>query len=259
MLEYAVVNALAYNPERKRVIYDLFCGESTITFDETLYLLKDFSLPYFEKMYTELQSADKRKKIHKYYRLFSAKFKYEDGDKENAAKESRNLLKDISSAGQMGSESENAVSKDYEKLFLARLFELLAKSDDEKSNNDYYKAQYFEEFSQLVPFSGVKVKMKLAISGLEDEIIKKVINDLKNCNIEFVNSSDINTAEALIQFDKKGEFYQAIINVNSGSGKTIVTNGQIIFKSSDKIGQEIALRLFGKGGAVKYEALNSLP
>ena len=258
MLEYAVVNALAYNPERKRVIYDLFCGESTITFDETIYLLKDFSLPYFEKMYNGFQHTNKRKKILKYYRLFTAKFKLEEGDKEEAARDCKILLDDVSAAVG-GAEKENAVSKDYEKLFLARVYELLSKANEgEGIDNEIYRAEYFENFPQLVPFSGVRIKMRLSTSGVDDEIIKKVLSDLKDCNIEFTNISNINTPEALIQFDKKGEFYRATINVNGGSGKSIVTNGQIIFKTNEGIGKELALRLFGKGGTVKYEALKPL-
>jgi hypothetical protein len=254
MLEYAVVNALAYNPERKRVIYDLFNGESTITFDETAYLLKDFSLPYFEKMYQELQTSDKRKKIHKYYRLLSAKFKYEDGDEEGAAKDCQKLLEDVFAPAPEGSNNENTVSKNYEKLFLARAYELLAKCGENQGlNSDSQKAQYFEEFPQLIPFSGINMKLKLTSSGVDDELIKKVMSDMSGCNIDITTESNINTPEAFIQFDKKGEFYQAIINVTSGSGKSVVTNGQIVFKTADGIGKELALRLFGKGGAIKYE------
>ncbi len=142
---------------------------------------------------------------------------------------------------------------------MARVYELLSKANEgEGIDNEIYRAEYFENFPQLVPFSGVRIKMRLSTSGVDDEIIKKVLSDLKDCNIEFTNISNINTPEALIQFDKKGEFYRATINVNGGSGKSIVTNGQIIFKTNEGIGKELALRLFGKGGTVKYEALKPL-
>ncbi len=258
ILEYAVVNALAYNPERKRVVYDLFCGESTVTFDETIYLLKDFSLPYFEKMYDKLKETDKRKKIHKYYRLFSAKFKYEDGEQEASAKDCETLLDDINTAGQVGVEDENAVKKNYEKLYMARLYEVLAKSyDGIGRDNGIAMANYYDEFPQLIPFSGVKMKMKLTTIGLEDENITKVKEDLTSCNIDLTTESNINIPEATIEFEKKGEFYRANINVTTGSGIIVVANGQLVFKSTEGIGKELALRLFGKGGAVKYEAVKN--
>jgi hypothetical protein len=34
--EYITVNELNYNPERNRLLYDLFCAEATTSFDEAM-------------------------------------------------------------------------------------------------------------------------------------------------------------------------------------------------------------------------------
>jgi hypothetical protein len=41
--------------------------------------------------------------------------------------------------------------------------------------------------------------------------------------------------------------------VNSGSNKAVVRNENFIFKPTDGVGKEVALRLFGKGGAMVWE------
>ncbi len=62
MLEYVVVNQLAYDPDRTRLVYDLFCAESTTSFDEAWYLMKSFSAPYFRDKYEAYQRTDNRPK-----------------------------------------------------------------------------------------------------------------------------------------------------------------------------------------------------
>jgi len=81
-----------------------------------------------------------------------------------------------------------------------------------------------------------------------------VIEDLKDCNIEWVEEGS-NVPEASISFVKKGKNYQVLFNVLSGSGKTIVSGGEMIFKDAEKTGKELALRLFAKGGGLEFEAV----
>jgi tetratricopeptide (TPR) repeat protein len=65
MAEYVVVNELANNPERTRLVYDLFCAEATSSFDEAWYLLKDFSPSFFKKKYETYQRTDQRPNIQR--------------------------------------------------------------------------------------------------------------------------------------------------------------------------------------------------
>lgn len=251
MLEYAVVNGLSHNPERDRLIYNLFCGESTVIFDESIFLLKDFSPGFFIKKYEEYQQNDKRKRLYKYFKYCVAKFTYEDGDEEIAAHKCESILEESDNAivGYQG--QENKIDKNFEKLFLARLYEIMATSYDNSSERDNYAGLFYDEFPQLVPFSGLKPKMNVSFSGLNDAVVQEVINDIKDCNIEFTN--DFGVPKADVYFSKKDKYYEALITVSNSKGEEIVSNRQLLFKNAGDMGKEIALCLFGKGGAVKYE------
>ena len=255
---YVVVNQLANNPERKRIVYDLFCNESTITFDETMGLLKNFSYSYFQNKYVNYQLTDKRKKIQRYFKLFCSELKYEHGDEQASAAEASQLLQQTS--GPAPNDTLNDVLADTatEKLFYARLYELLAKThegDDEKTKYKMYSSKFFETYPQLVPFSGLKLPMHLTVTGEMDEMVTKVIKDLKGANIEWVNEAQ-GEITSTIQFTKKGKQYEAIVNVKTASGTTVVNNEQLVFKNEKGVGQELAQRLFGKGGVVEFEETN---
>ncbi len=242
MAEYVVVNQLMNNPERNRLVYDLFCAESTTTFDEAWYLMKDFSPKYFMKKYEDYQKIDRRSNIQRYFKLFAAKFKWQNGDETDARKDLENIDHSIFA------DTAN------EKLFIARLFEELAKvyEGNDKRRFELYSNAVLEYYPQLIPFSGIACSVNLSVSGADDAVTKKVINDLKDCNINF--NSDNYIASANIVFNKKGNAYEALITVRSISGKIITNHERIIFKKADGVGGEIALRLFNKGGAVVYES-----
>lgn len=241
MAEYVVVNQLANNPERNRLVYDLFCAESTTTFDEAWYMMKDFSPKYFMKKYQDYQTADKRQNIQRYFKLFAAKFEWENGDKKTAAKDFENIDRSVFA------DTAN------EKLFIARLYEALSKANegDDKRKFDLYSHALFDYYPQLIPFAGITPSINLSISGADDAITKQVVNDLKDCNISFNGSNSI--ANANVSFIKKETAYEALITVRSTSGKIIVNKEPLIFKKADGVGGEIALRLFNKGGAVVFE------
>lgn len=250
MAEYVVINQLIFMPpqERARTVYDLFCGESTTTFDEAWYLLKDFSASYFTKKYQAYQQTDKRSNIQRYFKLFEAQFKMQAGKD----KEARQELEDI--------DGSVIVDTTNEKLFIARLYEALAKSYNE-AGDDAKTAQYrnmlYAEYPQLVPFSGLQMAMKLNTSGEDDAVTKQVVNDLKDCNIKWKDAGPTNPS-AFITFNKRGDKYEALITVALPSGKAIVNNERLIFKKADGVGGEIALRLFGKGGALVYDPVPAI-
>jgi hypothetical protein len=241
MAEYVVVNQLASNRERNRLVYDLFCAESTTSFDEAWYLMKDFSPKHFMKKYQTYQTTDSRSNIQRYFKLFSAKFEWENGNETNATKDLESL------------DRSAFVDTAHEKLFIARLCEALAKANEGNNTGKFerYSSYLLEYYPQLIPFSGITCSMDLSVSGADDAVTKQAINDLKDCNINF--NKDNSIAHANIVFNKKGSAYEAVINVYSNYGKIIANNERLIFKKADGVGGEIALRLFGKGGALVYE------
>jgi hypothetical protein len=45
-----------------------------------------------------------------------------------------------------------------------------------------------------------------------------------------------------------------MISVWDSNNKPVVSNGELLFKKEDGVGKELALRLFRKGGAIKFES-----
>ncbi|MDB5192328.1 MAG: hypothetical protein JWQ96_1891 [Segetibacter sp.] len=244
LLQYVLINQMASNPERERVVYDLFCGEGTTTFDEAWYLIRDFSPSYFIKKYETYQKEDPRKSLLPYFKLFTHQMQWVDGDEGEALQGYEQLVKEV------------RVDNANEKLFLGRLYEGLAKGYDEDGNKDntgFYTNALYEDYPQLVPYSGLKMKIKLTTSGVDDAVTKDVVEEVKDCNIKWVTEADGNTAIATINFIKKGDKYEATVNVKGGSNKLMVADQKMIFKNSKGAGKELALRLFAKGGAMVYE------
>src|SRR5438105_14927768 len=66
--------------------------------------------------------------------------------------------------------------------------------------------------------------------------------------INWVDDADGNTAIANISFAKKGDQYEATVNVNSGSGVAMVANEKMIFKRSEerRVGKECRTRWLRK-------------
>jgi hypothetical protein len=242
LLQYVLVNQMINNPERDRLVYDLFCNESTTTYDEAWYLLKSLSLPYLMKKYEEYPKKDPRLNIYKYFKLFDAKLEWEDDNEKTALKKFELLLK------------ETAPDTVSEKLFIARVFEGLAKCYDDNGDDDRYAITtnaLLEEYPQLIPFSNLTLRMKLNYSGVEDKVTEEAIDELKDCDIRWKNESNLPVAN--ISFVRKNNRYEALVNVVSAKGKVIVNNQRLVFKATDEgVGKELALRIFGKGGSMEF-------
>lgn len=244
MLEYVLVNQLSSNLERDRLIYDLFCSESTVTFDESWFLIKEFSKKYFVNKYDKYINTDKREKINRYFELFKLKLLQEDNDEKEANNLATQLIYKTLTASNNSNPNEIADSE-YEKLFIYRLLESCAQTSDNKEN---FTQKCYEAYPELLPFSGLITKFELTITGTNDVVIEKVKEDLLNCNIEVTKG--INLPQANINFEQKGNTYLATLTVKNFNSDT-ETKSTLVFNNSKNIGVELALRLFGKGGATK--------
>lgn len=251
MLEYALVNALVHNPERVRLVYDLFCAEATVSFDESTYLLKDFCLPYFKKRYAHYADNDQRLRINKYFKLLVARFTLEDGDEDEAKKEAETLLQETVVNN---NNDEGLTDMNYEHLFVFRLLEVIGKAENDDEKKNAIAVKCFETYPQLLPFSELKTQMIIDFNGLEnDAVIKDIKDDLSDCNIEQVTQGTV--PKAMISVEKRGTYYRMVINVTNHEGNLVVENNELLFKTSEGVGHELALRLFNKGGAVKFESV----
>lgn len=246
MHQYVMATKLATNPERERIVYELFCAEGTTTFDEAWYLLKDFSIGFFIKKMETYLEKDPRKNIKRYFNLFKTQLDWKDGSEKKAREEYENLL------------NNTLLDTAHEKLFLARMYEGLAKSYNyfnADKKRDIYTNLLYEHFPQLIPYSGLPVKLKLNVTGYEDDVTKAAIKELKNCDIKFVDAADENTITATVTFQKKGIRYE--VNTIAKSANNIEVTRQKIklfyFTKSEGTGSEIAKRIFGSSGALEVQ------
>ena len=247
LLRFAIVNEFANNPERQNVIYTLFSSENVIGFDEIWNMLKDISPEYFTKFYKQKMETEKRENIQRYMQFFYGNFLFKAG--ENG--EGKNIFENIL--------YNTRLDTAHEKLFLGRIAESLARQYDKDGEKEKYNAMvayYFSEYPQLIPYSGIKIKMKLNSTGVSDEITKKVINEMDDCNVNWVNDGSY-TAIANIIFEKKKEKYLINYSVQNSAGNIIVPNQKIIFKNPKGLGKELAIRLFGVNGPLEYEVINN--
>ena len=83
--------------------------------------------------------------------LFYGEFSYEEGSYEESKQIFENIL------------NTALIDTAHEKLFIARLYESLARSysyDDEKDKYESMKYNFLKEYPQLIPFSGFSVSFK---------------------------------------------------------------------------------------------------
>ena len=234
MQQYLIINQFAQNPERDRVVYKLFSTESTVSWDEVWYLIKDFSSAFFVKRFQKELKENKRKPINKYFKLFLARLKTKQGNYQEA----KTLLNDII--------QDPTIDEEYEKLFIARCFQALAECAEKEKDiiaKDKWIYQMFKTYPQLVPFSGLKANLKLSIGG-NDAAVMKVF---KNCNFNFEKlKGDVPTARII--FLKKAGKQMIRYSLVDMKGRSIIPEQSFIYKSAEKAGIELAYRLCGVGG-----------
>ncbi len=233
--EFVIINQFSQNPERDQVIYKLFSTESTVSWDEIWYLIHNLGTKFFIRRFQEEAAKDPRKAIQKYFRLFVARLKIEQGDYKEGTAILTEVLRDPS------------LDLTYEKLFIARAFQGLAEAADGRDNDAEKKEwlyRMYETYPQLVPYCSMRMTMNLQVSGAPDQ---EAVDRLKDCNINWDGGS--NAPRAIISFSKKGDIKLAEYAVINGNGDYIVPKQSFSYKSSPGGGVALAYRLFGIGGA----------
>lgn len=231
--QFLIINQLAQNPERERVVYKLFSTESTVCWDEIWYLIKDFSTKFFINKFEKELKNDERKHIQKYFQLFIAKLKME----QDKYKEARVLLDEIL--------LDPNIDMEYEQLFLARVYEaqaICAKEgkDDQAYNSWMYRM--YNAYPQLIPYTGLRMNINLNVTGTDEELTER----LKNFNINWGAASTI-TPRAFIAIAPAGEKKKVTYSVVAADGRTIVPQQSIIYDDAEKTGKELAYKLFKIG------------
>lgn len=233
--QFLIINQFAQNPERDRVIYKLFSTESTVSWDEVWYLIRDFSTRFFLERFRKEAQTDERKYINKYFKLFIAKLEMKQGNYKEAKTILNAIMRDPNTDGE------------YEKLFIARVYQAQAECAKElKDNKDYERWVYlmYQLYPQLIPDAGLVMNMNLHASGSADKI---VVDRLKDCNIGWTGAGS-NTAEAYVIFSGSGNKKRIEYYVLDQGGNYIVQKQGFNYKKPEEAGVELAYRLFNIGG-----------
>jgi hypothetical protein len=234
--QFLIINQFAQNPERDRVIYKLFSTESTVTWDEVWYLIRDFSTQFFLDRFRHEAQTDNRRYIHKYFELFVARLEMKQGKYADAGIILDGLLR------------EQNTDVQYEKLFVARLYQ--AEAECAKERNDYeayndWVYRMYLTFPQLLPYTGLQGNVSLHIIGQADT---RVVERLKACNINWVTNSSIPAPQAYISFTRNGNKKDIQYYVIDKTGERIVEKQSFAYQKPEDAGTSLAYRLFNIGG-----------
>lgn len=233
LLQYLIVNQFALNPERNLVVYRLFSTESTVSWDEIWYLMRDFSTNYFKEKFEAAIREDKRPLIKKYYQLFEARLDMKQGHYQKAVNTLNNLLRDPT------------IDPEFEQLFLARVYEALANCAAALKDHQAYDQamyQFYSSFPQLVPFSDQRPNVRLLVQGSSD---KGVISSLKKCNINWVGEGSRVPAPLItINFSVAGGKKMLDCRVTDADGKLIIQQENFTYTDAEETGKALAYLIF---------------
>jgi len=234
--QFLIINQLAQNPERERVIYKLFSTENVVSWDEIWFLISDFSTRYFLNRFRKEAATDKRQYIHKYFEYFVAKLLMEQGKYKQAQPMLKALLRDPDT------------DAEYEKLFTARIYQALAECADELEQpkaRDKWMYDLCVLYPQLVPYTGLKANMVLHTGPDAD---KAVIERLRDCNINWVAANSTVALHAYVSFSGSGKKKNITYHVTDQAGNYIVQPQSFAWQKAEETGKELAYRLFNIGG-----------
>ncbi|MBS1781947.1 MAG: hypothetical protein JSS78_02665 [Bacteroidetes bacterium] len=228
--QFLIINQFAQNPERDRVVYKLFSTESTVSWDEIWFLIRDFTTDFFlERFQHELQN-DERKAILKYFRYFLARLNLQKGNISLAEKQLNEVLKDASA------------NSEYEQLLIARTLQAQAEIALQKKDSKGYQNrmnQLYAYYPQLIPFTSLTMPMQLQISGSAPE---GFLNRLNQCNINFANHSS--SPKAHLQFYTLSQKVLVQFWVEDSLGRKRVLQQSMMIKTPEDA-VKLAYRLFG--------------
>ncbi|MDR2383761.1 MAG: hypothetical protein LBD76_07775 [Prevotellaceae bacterium] len=235
VMQMLIFNQLSANPERNDVYYRLFASEATISFDEIFYMIKDYGRSYFIKEFGKQAENDERDIIRKYFKLFQGKLYIEKGSTRQALK----TLEEIYN-------QDLIENNEYEKLYLARLYEALALANDAsgtKNNFEKFRNKFYQTYPQLVPYSPLKMKFRIETQTNNVESAKQILSDLNTFNIDFVKNGD-NLPVLKLNFGSTDNKTVLEYSVESDWGTTIVKPSSIVYTDTKDVAKKLAYAIF---------------
>ncbi|HRI79135.1 MAG TPA: hypothetical protein PLR06_06310 [Cyclobacteriaceae bacterium] len=227
-----LASLVAKNPEREQVIYTIFSSENLMSFDEVWSVIDGFGNEYFIDIYENLLRTDKRPQLKKYFRYFLGKLYLAEGEATQATEYFEQVIKEIDRTDA------------YQTLLSARVFEGLAHAASNESDKQKWITRLYDEYPQLVPFSGLEMKFNLIVSGdVSSDQAEDVLGAMKNCNLDFTNNeADVPTANLRFSETKDA----LLIDYSVTSGIEVRQRGILrVAKGDSEGGKLLAYRLFG--------------
>ncbi|WP_447641352.1 MULTISPECIES: hypothetical protein [Chitinophagaceae] len=221
--KYIVSNTIKHDPDRERMVYDLFCSETTISFDEVWDILQGFNDTYFIKKYDNYITTDPRSNIIKYFKLFKAKFLLEKGSDRKAKAVIDDLVKN------------SQFDPEFEKLFIGRLYEVAAQLNETYGSKDdalFYQNELLKAYPQLLPLAGLDIKMQLKIAG-DNNAASKIKSALNNSQISWSSQESLPSLNIQIQ-KRDGKKAEILIDVADNSGSELYSSEVFSIDLSDK-------------------------
>lgn len=236
--KYVLTNTIKHDPDRERMVYDLFCSENTITFDEVWDILKGFNDNFFIRKYDDYIANDKRTNIIKYFKLIKAKFQLENGDRKDAQATIEDLV------------HNSQFDPDNEKLYIGRLYEVAAQLYDQKGDDDnkaFYQNELMKVYPQLTAFTGTSLTFKLQVNG-DDNAADFINSALHKSQIDWKDAASIPIVNINIQ-KTDGQKAVLLISVSDKEGKSIIENELVTIDSKDKdiASQQLLQKVFAIG------------
>jgi hypothetical protein len=238
MQQFLIISQFSQNPERDRVIYKLFATESTVSWDEVWYLIKDFSTRFFLNRFRTEMQTDERKSVNKYFKLFVARLQMKQGNYDEACRMLNEVLADPT------------IDQEYEKLLVARVFQAQAECAEERKDKQGYAEwmyRLYTTYPQLIPDANMTMNMRMHINGTPDE---QVIKKLKACNINWV-SDNSPAVDVFLTFGTSGSKKAVEFSIVDNSGKYLVQKQALNYTKPETAGTQLAYRLFNIGGTEK--------
>lgn len=237
---YQLATQLSGNPERKRIIYDLFCGESTVSFDEIYVVMQAFGPKYFTDLMQELEDKDVRKQVKKYFSLTRARLLVERKRYKAAREVLTNLYDDAHE------------DKEHEKLFRARVLELLAKVSPEPQKQAYLQ-EMLQTFPQLMPFSENTLLMQLRLTSSVPALKQTMAKELEKLNyLQWTTAENSDLPIAIVEVNQVRSKYEVWLQLRQ-NGQQITARQKFVCNSLDGVGLHIVMRLFGMAGGPEWE------
>jgi hypothetical protein len=229
---------LSANPERNQIVYTLFSSESLLGFDEVLGIINGFSDKYFIQVYEDQLAKEPRERVKKYIRLFLARLYLNEDRETNALEQLDKAYEEI---------TVEDLSSDYDILLFARVCEAYAMVYTEQGNEtlaNEWALKMYRAYPQLMPFSSVKIKMQLQMSGAGKE--REHIEDaLEDCDLNWTDDTDAAAVQVDVIDIEGGTMIT--YTVHEPGSATSIMNGTLKLDSetNGNEGKIIAYRLFG--------------